>query len=66
MKNNKKLLLKKSCFYLSILISVYLIFNTNLTYQNEKIMSLTEIIRFNIKLFLISKAGLIDTKETQS
>jgi hypothetical protein len=66
MKNNKKILLKKVCICLSILISVYLIFSTNLAYHNEKLMNLTEIIRFNIKLFLISKAGLIDTKETQS
>lgn len=66
MKNNTKLLLKKVCFCLTILIIVYLIFNTNLTYQNERLMSLTEILRFNIKLVLISKAGLIDTKQTQS
>ena len=52
--------------FILILIFIYLISNINFSHKNEKFMNLQEILEFNIKLFLISNAGLIDLKENES
>lgn len=55
------LVISTICILILITILQY-----NFTHNNQKMMNLSEILEFNIKLYLISNAGLIDLKQKQS
>lgn len=48
---------------LLVLIGIYVFINISFVINDEKLMSIKEILEFNIKLYLISNAGLIDLKQ---
>ena len=57
---------KKIIGILLLLIGIIVLTNISFVNNGEKLMSIKEILEFNIKLYLISNAGLIDLKESGS
>ena len=55
------LVISTICILILITILQY-----NFTHNNQKMMNLSEILEFNIKLYLISNAGLIDLNQKGS
>ena len=48
------------------LIGIIILVNISFVINGEKLMNIKEILEFNIKLYLISNAGLIDLKQRES
>lgn len=63
---SKNIINQKMIILILFLLTIYIIFNVNFKKQHQKMMTISEIIEFNIKLYLIRNAGLIDIKENGS